>query len=354
VATETDAPRTRKLPRIARRVALQTIVLTVAVHFLLPQLSGLTETGRALAESRWWIPLVAIALEALSLLAYAELLRTALVCARSDAPRSLLQRSVVAGLALGRTLPGGTTAALPVIVGNLKNAGLDAAVTTASMAASGLLSSLVLALLLPVGAGLAFASGTTGGNLLGIGGFACVVIALVVGVRPLLRRPEAIKSIIEKIVRAVARGPLRNRLDPQRAGAAVERAVEGAGRLAHDRRGLTVAAAWAAANWLFDFGALVVLALTIGKGTPLGALLLAYVVGQLVAAVPLTPGGIGVVETAMTGVLVASGAPGAAATATVLGWRLLSFWLPVLVGLALIPTLRGSSEPEVQAAGPNP
>lgn len=319
---------------------MQIFVLTVAVHFLLPQLSGLADTGRALAHSTWWIPLVAIALEAASLLSYAELLRTALVCARSDAPRGLLQRSVVAGLALGRTLPGGTTAALPVIVGNLKLAGLDPAVTTASMAASGLLSSLVLALLLPVAAGLAFASGSTGGNLLGIGGFACVVVALVVGVRPLLRRPEAIASVVERLVGAVARGPFRNRFDPEKAGAAVERAVEGAGRLAHDRRGLTIAGAWAAANWLFDFAALTVLASTIGSGTPLGALLLAYVVGQLVAAVPLTPGGIGVVETAMTGILVASGAPGGAATATVLGWRLLSFWLPVLVGLALIPTLR--------------
>jgi uncharacterized protein (TIRG00374 family) len=146
---------------------------------------------------------------------------------------------------------------------------------------------------------------------------------------------------VERILSKVARGPLRNRIDPAGAAEAVERAVAGAGRLAHDRRGLTIAAAWAAGNWLFDFGALLVLAVTIGEGTPLGPLLLAYVVAQLVAAVPLTPGGIGVVETAMTGVLVASGAPGAAATATVLGWRLLSFWLPILVGLALVPTLRG-------------
>jgi uncharacterized protein (TIRG00374 family) len=340
MATDAESRPKRRLPRLARRVSLQLIVLTVAVHFLLPQLSGLTDTGRALAQAHWWIPLVAIALEAASLLSYAELLRTALVCAHSEAPRGLLQRSVVAGLALGRTLPGGTTAAIPIIVGNLRDAGLDAAVTTASMAASGLLSSLVLALLLPVGAGLAFASGTTGGNLLGIGGFACVVVAVVIAVRPLLRHPERAGSIVEKLLQKVARGPLRNRIDPRAGAEAIQRAVAGAGRLAHDRKALTIAGAWAIGNWLFDFAALAVLASTIGEGTPLGPLLLAYVVGQLVAAVPLTPGGIGVVETAMTGVLVAAGAPGAAATATVLGWRLLSFWLPILVGLALVPTLR--------------
>jgi uncharacterized protein (TIRG00374 family) len=340
-ATEAPPHGTRRLPRIARKIALQLFVLAIAVHFLLPQLSGLADTGHALAHTTWWVPLAAIALEAASLLAYAELLRTALRCAHADPSRSLLQRTVVAGLALGRTLPGGTTAALPVIVGALKGAGLDPAVATASMAASGLLSSLVLALLLPIGALAAFASGTTGGNILGIASLACVLVAVIVGVLPILRHSEATGKVVEKIVRVVARGPLRNRVDPAQVGEAVERAVASAGRLANDPGGLRRAGAWALANWLLDAAALTVLAVTIGQGTPLGALLLAYVVGQLVAAVPLTPGGIGVVETAMTGVLVAAGAPGAAATATVLGWRLVSFWLPILAGLVLVPTLHG-------------
>lgn len=340
MTTAETAPR-RTAPRIARKLALQLFVLAIAVHFLLPQLSGLRATGHALTHSTWWVPLGAIGLEALSLLAYAELLRTALLCARSEAPRGLLQRTVVAGLALGRTLPGGTTAALPVIVGTLKSAGLDAAVTTASMAAAGLLSSLVLASLLPIGAALAFATGNIGGHLLGIGALTVAFGALVVGVRPALRHPDAAGGIVERAVGLVARGPLRRRIDPHAAGLAVHRGIEAAGRLANDARGLRTAAAWAAANWFLDAGALTLLACTIGRGTPLGALLLAYVVGQLVAAIPLTPGGIGVVETAMTGALVAAGAPAGAATATVLSWRIVSFWLPILAGLALVPTLHG-------------
>jgi uncharacterized protein (TIRG00374 family) len=59
----------------------------------------------------------------------------------------------------------------------------------------------------------------------------------------------------------------------------------------------------------------------------------------LVMALPLTPGGVGVVEATMIGVLVATGSPGGAATAAVLGWRLVSHWLPILVGLAILPTL---------------
>jgi uncharacterized membrane protein YbhN (UPF0104 family) len=40
----------------------------------------------------------------------------------------------------------------------------------------------------------------------------------------------------------------------------------------------------------------------------------------------------------MTATLVGTGAPGGAATATVLGWRLVSHWLPLGAGLILLPT----------------
>ncbi|WP_460434695.1 flippase-like domain-containing protein, partial [Angustibacter speluncae] len=98
---------------------------------------------------------------------------------------------------------------------------------------------------------------------------------------------------------------------------------------------------WALANWLLDAAVLLVLALTIGHGTPASALLLAYAVGMLVASLPLTPGGVGLVEPVMIGLLVGAGAPAAAATVTVLGWRLVGHWLPIGVGLLLLPGLGG-------------
>lgn len=59
------------------------------------------------------------------------------------------------------------------------------------------------------------------------------------------------------------------------------------------------------------------------------------------AAIPLTPGGVGVVESTMIGFLVTAGAPASAATATALGWRPISHGLPIVAGLALLPTVRG-------------
>ena len=53
----------------------------------------------------------------------------------------------------------------------------------------------------------------------------------------------------------------------------------------------------------------------------------------------------------MIGSLVAAGAPVAAATTTVLGWRLVSHWLPILIGLALLPTARGHHPPAAESDG---
>ena len=50
-------------------------------------------------------------------------------------------------------------------------------------------------------------------------------------------------------------------------------------------------------------------------------------------------GGVGVVEASMVGLYALLGAPRATAVVVVLAYRLFSFWLPTLVGIALIPYL---------------
>jgi uncharacterized protein (TIRG00374 family) len=123
-------------------------------------------------------------------------------------------------------------------------------------------------------------------------------------------------------------------------GAQVTRSAQGLGELAHEPVLLRRAGSWAAANWLLDLAVLVAITATLGPGVPLWGLPLAYVLGQWTASVPLTPGGVGLVEPAMTAALVAAGVPAGVATASVLGWRLISHWIPILVGLAMLPTLR--------------
>jgi hypothetical protein len=58
----------------------------------------------------------------------------------------------------------------------------------------------------------------------------------------------------------------------------------------------------------------------------------AYGLAYVLAAIPVTPGGLGVVEGVLVPSLVGFGATPGAAIVAVLGYRLVNFWLPIPVG----------------------
>ncbi len=97
------------------------------------------------------------------------------------------------------------------------------------------------------------------------------------------------------------------------------------------RRDLVVVLTAAFGNWAFDCGCLACAFLATGSGVPWRGLLLAYGAGQLAANLPITPGGLGVVEGSLTVALVAFGGAELSTVAAVLVYRIVSFWgfLPV-------------------------
>ena len=60
--------------------------------------------------------------------------------------------------------------------------------------------------------------------------------------------------------------------------------------------------------------------------------LLAYVVAMALATVPITPGGLGVVEAGLTALLVLAGVNADQAAVGTLLYRLASYWLPIPLG----------------------
>jgi uncharacterized membrane protein YbhN (UPF0104 family) len=56
-----------------------------------------------------------------------------------------------------------------------------------------------------------------------------------------------------------------------------------------------------------------------------------YLIGQLGGALPL-PGGIGGIDLGLVGMLVLYGAPAVATVAAVLAYRLILFWVPIVMG----------------------
>jgi uncharacterized membrane protein YbhN (UPF0104 family) len=68
--------------------------------------------------------------------------------------------------------------------------------------------------------------------------------------------------------------------------------------MAADRSLLVRAAGWAAANWLLDAAALFVFIAAFGHVEGPDGLLVAYGLANVLAAIPITPGGLGIVEAA--------------------------------------------------------
>jgi hypothetical protein len=94
-----------------------------------------------------------------------------------------------------------------------------------------------------------------------------------------------------------------------------------------------IAMGFSLGNWLLDILVLYWFFLAVGHHQPLGALLVAYALANIAAAIPLTPAGLGFVEATLIAVSAAFGAPRQVAVVAVLGYRLVNFWLPLPVGL---------------------
>ncbi|MFE8945218.1 YbhN family protein [Streptomyces sp. NPDC007856] len=113
-----------------------------------------------------------------------------------------------------------------------------------------------------------------------------------------------------------------------------------------DIRALHTCPARAAALWggSLAFAALhslVLIAVTQAVELPLPPLQVAllYLAASSAAALLPTPGGLGSLDAALVLALTVSGAPGAAAASAVLGYRLLTVWLPLLPGLLVLGVL---------------
>jgi len=86
-------------------------------------------------------------------------------------------------------------------------------------------------------------------------------------------------------------------------------------------------------KWAFDFFALVAAIAASGAKVETIPVLLAYVAASVLAMVPITPGGLGFVEAGLAATLVWAGLPAPNATLATLAYRLVSYWVPLVLGV---------------------
>jgi uncharacterized membrane protein YbhN (UPF0104 family) len=233
------------------------------------------------------------------------------------------------GNAASRVLPGGAATGSVVQGRMLVTGGLQAARVAGALAAVGLLTTGVLAAL-PVLTVPAVLIGPPPARQLQLGLVVSLILAVVVvGLGVLaLTVPRVIVGI------GFAFGGLLHLVGPRvtAAGAALavarQRARVRSAFLGHWWRAVMAASA----HRMLDYAALVAALVAVGAQVRPALVLLAYVVAQVMGMVPLTPGGLGFVETGLTGTLVLAGVAADAAVLATLLYRLVSFWLPIPAG----------------------
>lgn len=95
-------------------------------------------------------------------------------------------------------------------------------------------------------------------------------------------------------------------------------------------------------SWLADLGTLICAHRAIGAQVPWQGLLVAYCAGQMVASIPITPGGLGIAEGSLTVALVAFGGAKTVTLAAVLLYRLVAYWALLPSGAIAYALLRRS------------
>jgi len=265
-------------------------------------------------------------LELAAIAAYAKLTQAVLPPATRPAFTTVL-RINLSTLAASHIVPGGSAAGAGLGYRLLTDAGVAGADAGLALAAQGVGSAMVLNVLLWLGLlvsiprrGFSPLYGTAAviGALL-IAGFAVSVV--------LLTRGE--ERVAGLVCRVASRVPM---LDGDGVSRVLHRVAERLRLLGSDRRLLARAALWASANWLLDAASLWVFVNAFGHAVAVDGLVVAFGLANVLAAVPITPGGLGVVEAVLTSALVGFGTPRGSAVLGVVLYRLVNFWLPIPVG----------------------
>jgi uncharacterized protein (TIRG00374 family) len=270
-----------------------------------------------------WV-VAAILSEALAILSFAAIQRVLLAAGGTPVGMGPLTAITLAGNALQNSLPGGAAVASVYAFRQFRSRGADDVLAGWMLVAVSLLSGVTIAFIAAVG--IALSAGQASANdLIGVV-IATAIVALVAAVAV---RRGAVHVIAGWAIRTSKRLTGRPKGDAQ---VVVDRAVERLRTVHPSMHDWTIAGGMALGNWLWDCGALAFAFLAIGSGVPWRGLLLAYGAGQLAANLPITPGGLGVVEGSLTVALVAYGGAQAPTVAAVLLYRLISFWALLPIG----------------------
>ena len=235
---------------------------------------------------------------------------------------------------LGSLVPGGSAASNALGFRMITLAGAEGRDAGFALATAGIGSAVVLNVILWVG--LIISIPGRGVNAFygtaAIFGVIIMVVAAGVVVGLVDRQGRA-----ERVTRWIAR---RLHFDQDKAGEVAVHLGERLRGLKAEPGLLVRVLSWALLNWGLDILALYVFVHAFGGSVSIVGLVISFGLANIFASIPITPGGLGLVESIYIPSLVGFGLSTTTATVSVLSYRLVQFWLPILVGGACYVSLR--------------
>ena len=302
--------------------------------FVIPIVPGFGDALKKLSEVKTEWLVLGIFLEFTALFFYSMLTHVALGEDASKVSVWTLFRIQLSTRSLGSLVPGGSAASNALGYRMITLAGAEGRDAGFALATAGIGSAVMLNLILWIG--LIVSIPGRGVNAFygtaAILGVIIMVIAAGVVVGLVDRQGRA-----ERVMRWIAR---RLHFDQDNAG---EVAVHLGDRLRGLRAepGLLVrVSSWSLLNWTLDIAALYVFVRAFGGSVSIVGLVISFGLANIFASIPITPGGLGLVESIYIPSLVGFGLSTTTATVSVLSYRLVQFWLPILVGGACYLSLR--------------
>jgi uncharacterized membrane protein YbhN (UPF0104 family) len=333
----TREPSAERRPSLVRKIVWRIILFTLAAFGLYAVWPRLLQVFSAWPSLKTLAPgwfLLMLPLEAASFLSVWVLIRLAL------GVRSyfLVGTAQLSSNALSLVMPGGAAAGGTLMYSMLTQGGVEptrvaGGLTAVTLLSFGTLFALPLLSVPAILTGAAVNRGLMQTALAAVGLFLIAALASAVVLttdRPLAFVGRAVQSVLNWV---------RRRRPP----------LEGlSGRLLAERDfikevlggHLRQASLGSLGKVFFDFGALLAALAAVGTRPRASLVLLAYVVASFLGMVPITPGGLGFVEAGLVGTLHLAGVGAGDATLATLAYRLVSYWLPMPVGLIALILFR--------------
>ena len=316
-------------------VALKWVIFAIIIYFfVLPLIPGFGKAVSELAKVRPSLLVLGLGLELAALFAYSLLTHTALGDSRHSISIWRLFRIQLSTKSVSEVLPAGSAASSALGFKLLTSSGVPGPDAGFALATAGLGSAVVLNFILWVGliasipgqgVNAAYGSAALVGVILML-----VATGLVVGLIDGQGRAErSIKWIATKL-----------RMNPDNAADVLRQLgfrLQGLAREPGLKERVFV---WALLNWLLDMAALWVFLLAFGADIDLRNLIVAFGLANIMAVVPITPGGLGIVEGIYIPTLVGFGLTRSVATVGVLSYRIAQYWMPLIVGAIVYLSLR--------------